>query len=79
MRVRLIDQLTARAFRRRFSTSSTVPPARSAGVALQAKRPSSIAPGAAMALDLAAYERLLDGEGEKLDSAGGRRVTRRRS
>ena len=65
----VIDQLRTRAYRPKHLASSTVRSERSAVLDCQAKRPSFISPGAAMALDLAAHRRLLDSEPEKLDSA----------
>jgi hypothetical protein len=64
-----IDRLTATADRRKDPAISTVRPDRNAVMALQARRPNLISPGAAMALDLAAHQRLLDGEREQPDSA----------
>jgi len=66
----VIDTMTAKALRRRYLATSTVPTERGAATALRADRPSIVSPGAAMALDLAAHERLLDSKGEELDSAG---------
>ena len=65
----VIDQLRTTAYRRKHLASSTGGSERSAVLVHQAKRPSFISPGAAMALDLAAHQRLLDSEPEKLDSA----------
>ena len=65
----VIDRLRTRADRRKHLASSTIRSERSAVLVRQAKRPSFISPAAAMALDLAAHQRLLDSEREKVDSA----------
>lgn len=65
----VIDRLAAAAYRRKDPAISHARADPNAAMPLQARRPSFISSGAAMALDLAAYQSLLEGDPEKPDPA----------